>query len=61
MIVDKYDIKDLINEYGEDYIKENLDNFKEWLEQNEDFIEANKDNEAYKNDPEGFYGVSRRD
>lgn len=61
MRVDEYDISDLICNFGDDFIQDNLDYFKEWCEGYEDFIVWDQDNEEYAKDPYKFLGVSESD
>lgn len=61
MRADEYDKSDLICNFGDEFIEDNLDYFYEWLEGYEDFIRWDKDNEDYAKDPYKFLGVSEND
>ena len=54
-------IRELIIEYGEEYLREYDDGFKEWLKTNQEFIDDYNDYKERRSDIESYHGVSRKD
>lgn len=45
MIVDKYELEELVERFGYDYIEHDIDNFYEWLDNNDEYQDWLRDRE----------------
>lgn len=55
MIIDKYELEELIEKFGEDYIEHNIDDFYEWLDRNDNYKQWLND----KDEEDDVYGIDR--